>query len=194
VSATTVPSPTAPADVTVASSAADAAAVTAVEQHHAELAARLTAHVEALLATAGDAAAFAPARAAAGAFCTGELAPHAAAEEKALYPAAATADVARLLVEGMVAEHAVIHRLVTELTVEPDPVRAAAAAYALKVLFEAHLAKENELVLPVVAADPAISLAEVLQGMHELLGPGGHDQPQPAAPGGCDCGGCGCGS
>jgi iron-sulfur cluster repair protein YtfE (RIC family) len=194
VSTTTVPSRPAPTGVAVASSQADAAAVAAVEQHHAELAGRLTAHVQAMLATAGDPAAFAPVRAAAGAFCTGELAPHAAAEEKALYPAAATSEAARLLVEGMVAEHAVISRLVTELTVEPDPVRAAAAGYALKVLFEAHLAKENELVLPVVAADPAVSLAGVLEGMHELLGPDEHDDAGPAGRAGCGCGGCGCGS
>jgi iron-sulfur cluster repair protein YtfE (RIC family) len=194
VSTTTVPSSPARADVTVASSAANAAAVAAVERHHAELAARLTAHVAAMLVAAGDPEAFAPTRAAAGAFCTGELAPHAAAEEQVLYPAAAAAEAARLLVEGMVAEHAVIHRLVTELTVEPDPVRAAASAYALKVLFDAHLAKENELVLPVVAADPSISLAGILAGMHELLGPDEHDEAGPAAQAGCGCGGCDCGS
>jgi hypothetical protein len=194
VSPTAAPSQAAPTGVTVAASAADAEAVAAVERHHADLAARLTGHVEAMLAAAPDSTAFAPARAAAGAFCTGELAPHAAAEEQSLYPVAAAAEPARLLVEGMVAEHVVIHRLVNELTVEPDPVRAAAAAYALKVLFDTHLAKENELVLPVVAADPSISLAAVLEGMHELLGPGEHDEAQPATGGGCGCGGCGCGS
>jgi hypothetical protein len=164
-----------PADVVVATSAADAAAVRAVEQHHAELAGRLGAHVDAMLAAAADQARFGPARAAAVAFCTGELAPHAAAEEQALYPAAARVERARLLVDGMVAEHVVIHQLVAELADTPDAVRAAAAGYALKVLFDAHLAKENDLVLPVVAADPSVSLAGILDGMHELLGADGHD-------------------
>ena len=54
---TTAPSEATPAGVAVASTGADAAAVAAVEQHHAELAARLAAHVQAMLATAGDPAA-----------------------------------------------------------------------------------------------------------------------------------------
>lgn len=184
-----------PVDVAVASSPADAAAVAAVEQHHAELAGTLGAHVAALLTTAaagGDA--FATARERAGAFLHGELAPHAAAEEQALYPAAATSERAALLIEGMLAEHGAIARLVGEVTTVDDPVRAAAAGYALQVLFDVHLAKENELVLPVVAGDPATSLADILAGMHELLG--GHEEPgtEPAvAAHGPAHHGCGCG-
>lgn len=169
-------------DVVMASSLEDSRAVEAVKNHHAELAGRLAAHVDALLSTASAAAGtFADARAAAVRFCTTELAPHAQAEEDSLYPAAAGIERARLLVEGMVAEHQVIHRLVKELQDAPDPGRAAAAGYALRVLFEAHLQKENDLVLPVVAADPTVSLAAILDGMHELLG---HDDA-PEAAGGC---------
>ena len=163
-----------PVDVAVASSAADAAAVAAVEQHHAELAGTLGAHVSTLLSTAaagGDA--FTTARERAAAFLSGELAPHAAAEEQALYPAAAASERAALLIDGMLAEHRAIVALVDEVTTAADPVRAAAAGFALQVLFDVHLAKENELVLPVIAADPATSLAEVLAGMHELLGEDG---------------------
>lgn len=189
---TTIPRPV---DVAVASSASDAAAVTAVEQHHAALAGTLGAHVATLLTTAaagGDA--FATARERTGAFLHGELAPHAAAEEQALYPAAASAERATLLIEGMLAEHRAIARLVGEVTTVADPVRAAAAGYALQVLFDVHLQKEDELVLPVVAADPATSLADVLAGMHELLG--GHEEPgsQPAvAAHGSAQHSCGCG-
>jgi uncharacterized protein (DUF2249 family) len=61
------------------------------------------------------------------------------------------------------------------------------------VLFDTHLAKENDLVLPVVAADPAISLAGVLAGMHELLGEVEHEHDaathQGPATGTCGCGG-----
>ena len=161
-------------DVVVAMSAQDAAAVQAVRQHHAELAGALAVRVEALLATA-DAGGepFEDARRRALDFLAGELAPHAQAEEVALYPAAAASVAARLLIDGMLAEHRVILRLVDQLTTADDPVRAAATGYALQVLFEAHLTKENDLVLPVVAADPAVSLAEILAGMHELLGRGG---------------------
>ena len=175
---TTIPRPV---DVAVASSPADAAAVAAVEQHHAALAGTLGAHIAALLATAADGgAAFAAARDRAVAFLHGELAPHAAAEEQALYPAAARSERAGLLIEGMLAEHRAIAQLVGEVTTVADPVRAAASGYALQVLFDVHLAKENELVLPVVAADPASSLADVLAGMHELLGGQEESGTQPA--------------
>jgi uncharacterized protein (DUF2249 family)/iron-sulfur cluster repair protein YtfE (RIC family) len=182
-------------DVTVASSAADAAAVVAVEQHHAALAATLGAHVAALLTSAaGGGDDFATARARAGDFLTGELAPHAAAEEDVLYPVAARSERAALLVDGMLAEHKAIAALVSEVTTAADPVRAAAAGYALQVLFDVHLAKENDLVLPVIAGDPATSLADVLAGMHELLG--GHDE-HGAAPAADSSGSahhsCGCG-
>jgi uncharacterized protein (DUF2249 family) len=57
---------------------------------------------------------------------------------------------------------------------------AAAVGYAraLQVLFDSHLTKENEQVLPLLAASSTVSLAELLGGMHELLGGhdhGGHD-------------------
>lgn len=162
-----------PTGVVVASTAEDAAAVEAVQQHHAELAGRLAAHAEHLLKAAGtsDRAAFEQARAAAAAFCVDQLLPHAAAEEDRLYPAAAASPPTRLLVESMIAEHRVLGSLVRDLREAAEPVPAAATAYALRVLFDAHLAKEDDLLLPAVAADPAASLAEILAGMHELLGP-----------------------
>ncbi len=179
-------------DVVVATSARDSAAVQAIRQHHAELAGSLAGHVEALLATAtAGGELFEDARRRALRFLTGELAPHAAAEEVALYPAAASSETARLLIEGMLAEHKVILSLVDQLHTAGDPVRAAATGYALQVLFDAHLAKENDLVLPVVAADPAVSLAEILTGMHELLGP--EDSPDTGSHQHHDGGPCSCG-
>lgn len=159
-------------DVVLASSAEDAAAVEAVRQHHAELASRLAAHAEHLLRAAelSDPVAFEQARTAAVGFCADQLLPHAAAEEETLYPAAATGHRTRLLVESMLAEHRVLTTLVQELTETAQPVRAAAAAHALRLLFDTHLAKENDLILPAVAADPAVSLAEILAGMQQLLG------------------------
>ena len=180
-------------DTVVATSAEDAAAVQAVRQHHAELADALAVRVEALLATAAAGGEpFEDARRRALDFLAGELAPHAQAEEVALYPAAAASAAARLLIDGMLAEHKVILSLVDQLTTADDPVRAAATGYALQVLFEAHLTKENDLVLPVVAADPAVSLAEILAGMHELLGHDGSPDSGPHSHG-HDHGRCGCG-
>lgn len=178
-------------DIVVATSARDSAAVQAIRQHHAELAGSLAVHVEALLATAtAGGEPFEDARRRALSFLAIELVPHAAAEEVALYPAAASSETTRLLIEGMLAEHKVILSLVDQLTRAGDPIRAAATGYALQVLFDAHLAKENDLVLPVVAADPSVSLADILTGMHGLLGP--EDSPD-TAPHEHEGGRCGCG-
>ena len=171
---TTTPSGT---GIVVASSERDADAVAAVVGHHAELAGALTSLVGSVLTAVGgesgvDLGAVTAARGRLVDFCTGELLPHAAAEESTMYPAAASDERARLLVEAMVAEHRVLEGLVAEVRGAEVPVRAAAAANALRVLFDVHLAKENDLLLPLLAADPAVSLATLLTGMHELLGAG----------------------
>jgi uncharacterized protein (DUF2249 family) len=163
--------------VVIASNEADAQAAEAVEQHHAQMAGALGARVEALVAAAarGDEAAARSARVDLVGWCEDDLVPHALAEEKAMYPAAQARTEGRLLVEGMLAEHQTITGLVQRLRATEDPVRAAAAAKALQVAFESHLAKENELVLPLLVSDLGVSVAELLGGMHELLGGEGHD-------------------
>jgi uncharacterized protein (DUF2249 family)/iron-sulfur cluster repair protein YtfE (RIC family) len=192
----------APSDVIVASSERDAAAVEAVKSHHAQLAGRLALSVDRVLASAATGAGLEEARAELDRFCTEELMPHAKAEEASLYPAAARSERARLLVDAMVDEHGVIAGLVERVGTESDPVRLAAAAFALRTVFESHLTKENDIILPVVASDPSVSLASVLQGMHELLGEGtghghghGHAEAhaQPAAAPSVGGGTCGCG-
>ncbi|QNN51439.1 DUF2249 domain-containing protein [Nocardioides mesophilus] len=188
-------------DVVIASTEADAAAAAAVEQHHAQMAGALALRVETLV----DAAARADevnARAALAdltGWCEHELVPHALAEEQAMYPAARAKPEGRLLVDGMLAEHVVITGLVRDLTGAADPVRAAATARALQVIFDSHLAKENELVLPLLAAAPDVSVADLLGGMHELLGGHEHghehgaEQAQAGEPAGGCGGACGCG-
>jgi uncharacterized protein (DUF2249 family)/iron-sulfur cluster repair protein YtfE (RIC family) len=173
--------------VTLASSSADVDAAAAVERHHAELAGALTAHVGRLTSAAttshGEAE---TARQEMVTWCRGELLPHARAEEDAMYPAGLERDEARLLVQGMLAEHEVIGGLVDRLEAAPDPVRAAGTATALGTLFASHLQKENDLLLPLLAAAPDVSLAALLAGMHDLLGP--DDHPEPASPGTHRCG------
>jgi uncharacterized protein (DUF2249 family)/iron-sulfur cluster repair protein YtfE (RIC family) len=179
--------------VTIASSHADAEAAEKVEQHHAEMAGRLAL----LTADVVRAARTDQAQAARDellSWLRDELVPHAAAEEKTLYPAAARIAEARLLVEAMLAEHVLIHRLVADLEAAADPVEAAAVARSLETLFGSHLAKENDQLIPTLVASPDYSVAEMLTGMHELLG--GHDEhvegaARIAATGGhqCACGG-----
>ena len=178
-------------DVVFASTEADASAATAIEQHHAELSGALNARVEALVGAAGrgDGAAAGAARDGLVAWCQAELVPHALAEEQALYPAAHGLDRGRLLVDGMLAEHKVIMGLVEQLGRSSDPARALAAAGALQAVLARHLHKENELILPLLTETPGISLAGLLEGMHEQLG--GADAGEAA--GGCGGHSCTCG-
>lgn len=171
-------------DVIVASTAADAEAVEAITNHHAQLAGQLAVFTDGMLAAIERGLDFEPVRAAALVFLTGELLPHAAAEEERLYPAATRTERARPLVESMIAAHRVIGSLVDGIRTEP-PVRAAGSGQALRVLFDAHLADENERILPIVAADPEVSLVEVTHDMHELLG---HAHPTNGAEPSHSCG------
>ncbi|GEL20921.1 DUF2249 domain-containing protein [Pseudonocardia asaccharolytica] len=180
-------------NVVIASNEADAAAVAAVEQHHAELAGALNIRVETLLtAVAGEGATAAgQARRDLVAWCNRELVPHALAEEKALYPAAREKVEGRLLVDAMLDEHRVITGLVEEVSAAPDLHRAGAAAHALRVLFGLHLTKENEQILPLLAAAPDVAVTELLAGMHELLGAQaetGHGEHTGSAGHDCGCG------
>ena len=180
--------------VTIASNHADAEAAEKVEQHHAEMAGRLD------LLTADVVRAARTERAETTRqellfWLRDELVPHATAEEQTLYPAAAQLPVARLLVEAMLAEHVLIHRLVADLEAASDPVEAAAVARAIETVFDSHLAKENDQLIPTLVASPDYSVAGMLEGMHELLGGhadhAGDDHAAEAPQGGhqCACGG-----
>ncbi len=181
--------------VVVATSAADAQAVEAVKNHHAQLAGALAVRVEALVQAAarGDLPGAGAASDALVRWCDAELIPHALAEEQAMYPRAQQDPRAQLLVDAMLAEHRDLVALVEALRQPSGPVRAAANAQALRSLFASHLVKENEQILPLLAESPEVSLAVILEGMHELLG--AQDQGEGADAvdeGGCGVE-CGCG-
>ncbi|GAA2137132.1 hypothetical protein GCM10009844_03930 [Nocardioides koreensis] len=161
-------------DVVIASNEADARAAEAVEHHHAEMTGALTLAVESLTAAAGggQVAAAAERRLDLVRWCREELVPHALAEETTMYAAAAEMPEARLLVEAMLAEHRAIVALVDELAATSEPVAASGLGRAVRAVFEVHLAKENEQVLPLLVAAPGVSVADLLGGMHELLGGG----------------------
>ncbi|GAA3494676.1 hypothetical protein GCM10019016_017760 [Streptomyces prasinosporus] len=195
--------------LTLASDPGDATALETAEAHHARLAGELAGRVTMLL-TAVDRDSIAAERIHAGlvAFCDRSLLPHAAAEEAALYPAAHGMPEARLLVEGLIGEHRCLTALVDALRAAPDAAEAAADARALHVLFEEHLAKENGLVLPLLAMTPEVCLADLLADMHHDLANGSSTEGSPGdrddeeghagdggraeAAGGCG-GACGCG-
>lgn len=181
-------------NVAIATTAADSAAIEAIEHHHAQLLGALTTHVDEVVAAAmeADPVASAEARTALVRWCERELVPHAAAEEEALYPAAADQEAGRLLIAAMTGEHATIRKLVGTVSTADDPVLAAGAAMALRVVFDSHKTKENEQVLPLLAGAPMVSLAGLLDGMHGALAgsPADHEHDhddEPAEPEHHDC-------
>ena len=98
-----------------------------------------------------------------------EVLPHAMAEEHTLYQAAAAkADLAGT-VAGMVDEHRKLVSLAERLATADDANVAAAEAEAIGALFASHVGKENELILPPLAADEAVDLAGLLVQMHRLI-------------------------
>jgi uncharacterized protein (DUF2249 family) len=166
---------------------ADHAAADAVVAHHSELSSVLTRHVASLRSAArAGSDTWREQRDTLVTWLRTELLPHAAAEEKALYPPAQAQEPGRLLVQGMLDEHRAIGRLVTQLETAGAAVDAAGAAHALHALFDVHLDKENSLVLPLLLATADVSLAAILGGMHDLLGASHETEP---AHGGCGCGG-----
>lgn len=158
----------------------DRAAAAAVVNHHTQLADALNRHTEALLALAesGHRPEAEQVRRQLLDYLHSELMPHAHAEEEKLYPAAADQPGGKLLVDGMLIEHRGILALIDELESAPSPVRAAAVARALAAVFGVHLAKENDLIVPLVAGSPDASLADLLKGMHDLLGAEAHGRPE----------------
>lgn len=156
--------------LTLASAPEDATALESAEAHHARLAGELAGRVRMLL-TAVERDPIAARKIHAGllAFCDRSLLPHAAAEEAALYPAAHGMPEARLLIESLIGEHRCLTALVDALRTAPGPAGAAADARAPQVLFEEHMAKENGLVLPLLAMTPDVSLAGLLADMHDRL-------------------------
>lgn len=156
--------------LTLASAPEDATALEGAEAHHARLAGELAGRVKMLL-TAVDRDPSAAQKIHAGlvAFCDRSLLPHAAAEEAALYPVAHGMPEARLLIESLIGEHRRLTALVDALRAAPSPAGAAADARALQVLFEEYVAKENGLVLPLLAMTPEVSLAALLADMHHRL-------------------------
>ncbi|MFD6164034.1 DUF2249 domain-containing protein [Oerskovia sp. NPDC060287] len=195
--------------IVLATSAADSRAVEAVVAHHTEMNGTLGLLVEALVQAVESGVPAAVAHRRLVDWTRTDLLPHAQAEEAAMYPHAHRDEHARLLVDAMIAEHGVIGELVDALDNAATPVRAAAHARALQVLFETHMTKENEQILPLLALSPDVSLAGVLDGLHELLGGHSHGEDggvgeagaartggEPEASGGCGCGdgaGGGCG-
>lgn len=147
----------------------DSEAATAIRAHHEELHGHFANLVRAVADAVRAGSDPIPARDALLAFLDRELLPHARAEEAALYPAGAKGGTSAL-VEAMIDEHGDIVGRIHDLRSTRDGIELVARTAALLALFESHLAKENERLIPTLLTDSTAALAERLAGMHELLG------------------------
>lgn len=103
-------------------------------------------------------------------YLTGEILPHAQAEERTLYPAAAAHARGSELVRALTAEHRELAYLAGRLQPGADGTEAATVAEWIATLFAGHVAKENDLLLPALTGSGA-DLAALLADMHERPSP-----------------------
>jgi uncharacterized protein (DUF2249 family)/iron-sulfur cluster repair protein YtfE (RIC family) len=99
------------------------------------------------------------------AYLAGEVLPHAAAEEKTVYPAAAAHDDMVGVVGEMIAEHVTLSATGARLASLTDGTAAAEQAQRIAGLFTAHAARENHVLLPALLADESADLAGLLDQM-----------------------------
>ena len=111
------------------------------------------------------------------AYLAGEVLPHAAAEEKTVYPAAAAHDGLAGMVGEMLAEHVTLSVLGARLSALTDGAAAAEQAQQIAGLFRVHAAKENEILLPALLTGKSVDLAALLDCMHDDAGHAGTPAP-----------------
>ncbi|MGH3164778.1 MAG: hemerythrin domain-containing protein [Trebonia sp.] len=105
-------------------------------------------------------------------YMAGEILPHAKAEERTLYQAAAARARGSGLVGALTAEHHALAYLVGRLRPGTDGSEAATVSEWIATLFAGHVARVNDLLLPALTGSGA-DLAALLADMR---------QPPPAGP------------
>jgi uncharacterized protein (DUF2249 family)/iron-sulfur cluster repair protein YtfE (RIC family) len=138
----------------------------AMMAHHARLGEELARRADSVSAAVAAGRPYGAGVAGLIAYLAEEVLPHAAAEEKNIYPAAAAhADMAGMVGE-MIAEHVTLSALGARLAAVADPASAAGQAQQVATLFAAHAAKENDVLLPALLGDKSVDLAVLLEQMH----------------------------
>ncbi|MEX0834868.1 MAG: hemerythrin domain-containing protein [Nitriliruptor sp.] len=155
--------------ISLASNAADSEALETIERQHAELVGGLSTRTAALLAAVRRDAGWEGARDALVTWCRAALIRHHEAEEAVLYPATRELPALEPLVRAMAHEHALLGALVARLASTDDAPSAVAQAGAAQTLFETHVAKANDLLLPALVAARDTSVAQLLAEMHTML-------------------------
>lgn len=150
-----------------------------IRAHHDQLGRTMSDHAVTIARSIDRLTSPAPRQAVLAAFCADEVLPHAMAEEKTLYAAAAGLPATELLVRAMLDEHAALQELAGDLATATAPGEIVSASSALNALFQAHLKKENDVLLPALAAH-GVDLESLLGDAHEILG-------EPAGGACCGC-------
>jgi len=143
-------------------------ALEAMLAHHAALADGVARRVDALRAAVERQNHDEAAAAELVAYLAKEVLPHAVAEEHTLYQAAAAMAGLAETVAGMVDEHRTLVSLAERLATAGVGGSAVVEAEAIGALFASHVVKENDLILPPLAADESVDLAGLLVQMHRL--------------------------
>lgn len=143
-------------------------AAEAMLSHHRSLLENVGVRVEGLSRAVAVGGAYEAAAADLVAYLADEVLPHALAEEHTIYPISGRRDGLAGTVAEMVAEHRTLAAGVEGLADAADGREAATKAEEIGVLFAAHVARENDIVLPTLLADEGVDLPHVLVQMHRL--------------------------
>ena len=140
----------------------DHEAFEAIQSHHRQLGAGVTQRVDALVDAVAGARGYEVARAQLVSYLVDEILPHAAAEELTIYPEAAKRADLTATVVTMVAEHRELAGLVESIAGASNGEDAARFARTLAERFAAHVATENEVLLPPLVGDESAGVGALL--------------------------------
>ena len=155
----------------------DHEAFEAIQSHHRQLGAGVTQRVDALVDAVAGARGYEVARAQLVSYLVDEILPHAAAEELTIYPEAAKRADLTATVVTMVAEHRELAGLVESIAGASNGEDAARFARTLAERFAAHVATENEVLLPPLVGDESAGVGALLAQMQRLT----ESQPETAS-------------
>lgn len=147
---------------------ATTAAFEAMLAHHADLVENVQWRVATLRAAIADGASYEQAAAELVAYLAHHVLPFAVAEEHTVYRVAATKKDMAVEVAAMVDQHRHLASSVERLATAVDGVAASAEATTIENLITAHVTTENEVILPLLAADADVNLPGLLIQMHRL--------------------------
>ena len=111
-------------------------------------------------------------------YCTGPLRGHLAATDATLYAAASGAAETRLLVRALRATSAELGERVDALAGAGDSETATALARGIEAVLTVHLAVEETVLLPALAALPGAGLPELAEDLQTLLDGGTLEAPE----------------